>query len=405
MDPDRRSRALGRTLDLALAGAVLVGGLIRDAQRISPTPGRTVAPYLLDLSGWLLVLIHVLGALALLWRRTHPLVVAAAVAALAILAPVFAAMVMPYSVARYVPELRRCLPVCAGLVVAVLTGADLWGELGSWDSGFGDPYTPTLVMAGVTAAGLYMRARSDLIEQVQARADAAVREGRLVAEQQRLRDRAALARNLHDIGAHWVTLMTMQAAALSVQATDPAVRAEAEQLRDKGERALNELHRLIRVLAASEEEAETLDPVPEDPRSLSTLVEESGPGLSVRFDETGESVVVPEPQRLLARHIVMEAMVNATKYAPGGSVEVRVDWGKDRVEVDVSSRAAAPDHSSQTGPGAGRGPAAPRSPGSAVGLRALAERCRGLGGSLRAEEGSGPGTFVVRATLPYREVA
>lgn len=175
VDHDRRTRALRVALDLALVVAVLLVGLIRDAQRISPTAGREVGAYLIDLPGWALVTVHVAGALALVWHRTHPVLVAVVLSGLAILVPVFAALAMPYSVARYVPDLRRSLPLCLLLLVAVLTGANLWGQLGTWDSGLGDPYTPTLVVAGVTAAGLYMRARSDLIDEIRDSADARAR--------------------------------------------------------------------------------------------------------------------------------------------------------------------------------------------------------------------------------------
>lgn len=390
MDLDRRARRLALAVDGALSLAVLVLGLLRDADRIDPAPDQTTATYLLDLPPWALVAAHCVGALALLLRRHRTVGVAIGLIAVAVVSPVLAALVMPYSVARYVPGLHRSLPLCALLLVAVLTGAGLWDDLVRWDAGAGDPFTPILLMAGLTATGLYLRARADLLDQLRERAAAAERESALRAQQERLRDRAALALVLHDVGAHWVTLMTMQAGALSVQAVDPGVRAEAEDLRVKGERALTELHRLIRVLSSGGPESDlSADPAHET-ISLRALIDECSPGLTVAFTEEGAGTAAPEHVVALLRRVLIEALLNAVKHAGGGSVEVSVSWHSDHADVAVLSRAPA-ERARVPTPGVG----------SQVGLASLTARCADMGGHL--ESGArDDGAFLVRAHLPYR---
>lgn len=390
MDLDRRARWLGRTLDGALSVAVLTLGLVRDAGRITPQPGQVVAPYLLDLPPWALVAGHVVGALLLLLRRSRTVTAAVCLAVLAVGTPVVAALVMPYSVARYVPGLRHSLPLCALLLLGVATGAGHWDVLLHQDWAAGDPVTPVLLMTGLTAAGLYFRARADLIEQYRARAEGAEREAVLRAGQERLKDRAALALVLHDVGAHWVTLMTMQAGALSVQAADPAVRAEAEALRVKGERALTELHRLISVLSSREDGTELVGAPPHARAPLSMLVAECSPGLRVDFVEEGSDAGVPDEVVVLLRRVLIEGLLNAVKHASGGSAEVTVRWLTEQVDGEIVSRPVTRQRRIPT-PGVG----------SRLGLTALAARCAGSGGRLQTEDRD-DGTFVLRAHLPYR---
>src|SRR5699024_3762941 len=231
----------------------------------------------------------------------------------------------------------RSVPLCVLLLAAVLTGAGLWDEVIHWGNGPGDPLTPILLMAGLTAAGLYLGARTDLLQQLRERAEAAERESRLRAAQERLQDRAALALVLHDVAAHWVTLMTMQAGALSVQATDPEIQRESEELRVKGERALTELHRLIRVLSSGAEEVELPTGQASPADSLQRLVAECTPGLAAEFTETGQARDAPAEVIGLLRRVLVETLLNAVKHAPGGRVEVRVTWHAEQVEAEVTS--------------------------------------------------------------------
>lgn len=390
MDLDRRARWLTRTLDGALSVAVLLLGLVRDAGRISPEPQEVVAPYAVDLPPWALVACHVVGASLLLLRRNRPVTVTLGLAALAVVTPVVAALVMPYSVARYLPGLHRSLPLCGLLFLGVFTGAGHWAVLVHRDWAAGDPLTPLLLMTALTAAGLYLGARADLLTQYRARAEGAERESSLRAARERLQDRAALALVLHDVGSHWVTLMTMQAGALSVQATDPAVRAEVEDLRVKGERALTELHRLIGVLSSGEEDTELAGAPPHARAELGVLVAECSPGLAVDFREEGRPAGVPEDVVVLLRRVLVEGLLNAVKHAAGGSAEVTVRWQTGQVDGVVVSRPRRQPGRSPT-PGVG----------SRLGLTALAARCAESGGWARSEARD-DGTFVLRAQLPYR---
>lgn len=147
------------------------------------------------------------------------------------------------------------------------------------------------------------------------------------------------------------------------------------------------------MLAASDDEPDSLDLTAGEVRPLRELVAESGPGLTVDVTETGDPDRAPPSHRLVVRHLVMEAMLNAGKYAPGGSVTVHVAGQADRVTVTVTSLPV---------PTAGA-VAPPRQPsGSAVGLRALTDRCAALGGRMSAGHDADGTTFTVHADLPYQ---
>lgn len=387
MDPARRSRRFEWVLDLGLSLAVLAVGVLRDWPRLAPVEGREVAAYLIPLSPAALFAAHLLGALLLLGRRRWTLPVGLALVGLAILSPVLAAMVMPYSLMRYCRSIRVGLLLSIALLLAVITGAGLWDDFADWNDPGGDPYSPIIGMSVLVILGLYLRTRSDLVDQLRERALSADREANLRAERQRMSDRSALAATLHDVAAHWVTLMTMQAGALSVRASDQSTRDEAEEIRIKGERALGELHRLIAVLSSPT--ADEHDRLPGKGLDLSELVRDYAAGLTVELTERGEvDRAAPEVADMVGR-VVAEALLNAVKHAPGGSASVEADWGAEAVTLVVRS---TPDASH---------PLLPATPGvgSGVGLDNLAQRCHHLGGRLRAEPAE-RGAFVVTATLP-----
>lgn len=235
-----------------------------------------------------------------------------------------------------------------------------------------------LVMGGVWYSGRRIRDRGE--RKAQAQRERLSEARRMVAE-----ERARIARELHDVVAHHVSLMTVQAgAAKTVAATDPDAALQAMQaVETAGREALDELRHLLDVLRP-ESDTTSLGPQP----GIADL-----PRLATQFEETGipvEVVIAGVPDGLPARvdlfayRIVQESLTNILKHAgpdPTPNVAVRGDNG--RIDIEVT------DH--------GRG--ATILPGSGHGIVGMRERALLLGGTLDA----GPlpdGGWRVRATLP-----
>jgi signal transduction histidine kinase len=226
-------------------------------------------------------------------------------------------------------------------------------------------------------------------------ADLQVRSHRLEAErelaEQRAaeRERALLARELHDILNHSVTAMVMDAesAADSGEITEASLRRVAST----GRESLAELRRLLRVLRA--------DPSPHDPlappprlKDLADLVESLPPGGPVvTLEQRGEEGPVDTSIELAAYRVVQESLTNVVKHA--GSVEVAVvlSYLPTRLEIQVTNPIpASPTREALQN-------------GSGVGLVGMRERVELLGGTLRLDRG--PKQFSVHATLPLRSPA
>lgn len=363
-----------RAADAVLAGALLVLTLL-----VHEGPGDTLV--LRDpgeLPAWVVVLFAVASG-ALAWRRRAPVVVLAVVlAAWALtLGSGFSdlgvqALVGVYGLGRYGTADRwGHVGVDAAMVLVVLdgaTGALPWGEVA-----FG-----VVVFFVVWYVGRRLRLRTE-------------RARRLVLEQQQeaerivAEERARIARELHDVVAHRVSLMTVQAgAAKTVAATDPAAALRAmAAVEEAGRQALDELRHLLGVLRPTSL-PEAVQPQP-GLADLDRLVEQSrAAGLEVSLARQGRLTGLPARVELSAYRIVQESLTNVLKHAGAGArTRVRLTGSGDALEVEV------------TDDGAG----ATVLPGSGHGLVGMRERALLHGGSLDA----GPraeGGFRVLARLP-----
>ncbi|GAA1980849.1 sensor histidine kinase [Amycolatopsis minnesotensis] len=252
------------------------------------------------------------------------------------------------------------------------------------------------------AWGMFARARRQLVFTFRERADRAEAERRLlqeraerVEEEQRLladrarqEERARIAREMHDVLAHRVSLIALHAGGLEVRPDLPAddVRSTAELIRGSARQALVELGDVIGVLR---DDAEGAPSKPASPRDIPKLVEESElAGAPVRLDfDVTRYEDAPDPLARAAYRVVQEALTNVNKHAPGAETTVSVTGGPgDGLRVTVRSAAAAePDD---------------RLPGSGSGLAGLSERVGLVGGTL--SYGPGPeGNFVVDAKLRW----
>ncbi|GAA0950796.1 hypothetical protein GCM10009550_29690 [Actinocorallia libanotica] len=205
-----------------------------------------------------------------------------------------------------------------------------------------------------------------------------------LARQAVLEERSRIARELHDVVAHHMSVIALQAEAAPYkipELPDTALTTFA-LLRDEARAALTETRRVVGLLRADDEAAERV-PQPGMDR-LPELVASHG-GLRVSLTVTGAPRDLPEGLDLSAYRILQEALSNASRYAPGAAVAVEAHYDADRLRLSVVDDGphGEPDTSSSGGHGL-------------VGMR---ERATMLGGTLTA--GERDGGWAVIAELPY----
>ena len=287
--------------------------------------------------------------------------------------------------------------VAIGVLVAVYTAAAHLGGRRAWLGGAGSlalvwvgsvagpevevaDFWPFVIWGAPWLVGRLARRQS-----LQARADGA-RAAVLLAEQEAQtrdaagRERDRIARELHDVVAHSVSLMVVQAGAERLAHPESPSRPALEAIETSGRQALVELRSMLGVLRGPGDEA--TEPQP-DLSSLPALVEQvRGAGLPVELRTTGVGPV-PPGIALSAYRVVQEALTNALRHGGAVPTEVLVDVG---AEVLVEVRSGLPALGSTNGVGSGRG---------VVGMR---ERVALHDGSLDA--GPEGDQWVVRARLP-----
>ncbi|MCP3767443.1 MULTISPECIES: sensor histidine kinase [Streptomyces] len=256
------------------------------------------------------------------------------------------------------------------------------------------PYLAFLVlfmvlMGAVVGWGMFVRSKRQLMLSLRDRARRAETEARLRAEQAQRGAREAIAREMHDVLAHRLTLLSVHAGALEFRPDAPReeiVRA-AGVIRESAHEALQDLREIIGVLRAGESD-DAGRPQP-TLAALDRLVAESREaGTEVALDQrVADSGGAPASVGRAAYRIVQEALTNARKHAPGTEVTVAVTGGPGE-DLAVSVRNTAPAGEISPVPGAGQG------------LIGLTERATLAGGTL--EHGPTPdGGFEVRARLPW----
>jgi signal transduction histidine kinase len=330
-------------------------------------------------------------ALALTWRNSRPvevlgLAVGGAVG-WAALGQIDGAALVPVIVAVYWVALTRTWRIAgaAGLAgaAAIFVTEGLLGPFG-WFGGPNATMWPELLAAG--AVGGYVTARRQWLA---ADRDRAVRAEQVREEETRRRvdaERLRIARELHDVVAHSMAMINVQAAAASMQlAADPASAAEAIQaIRTASKSGLRELRAILEVLRQVDDESPAV-PVP-DLRAIAALVQAtSAAGTPTTLESADPPEPLPHPVALAAYRIVQESLTNVVRHAGrvAATVTLRQDGGYLHVDV-VNDGSAAPVTFSE---------------GTGAGLAGMRERAAALGGSLHAGPRPGGG-FAVHARLP-----
>jgi signal transduction histidine kinase len=244
---------------------------------------------------------------------------------------------------------------------------------------------PVLIWWGAAIGiGRGLRERQALVELLRERSARLERDRERDMADAALEERARIARELHDVIAHAVSLMVVQASA-ERRLLDPDQRRTAETLEtieSSGREALGELRRLLGVLRARGRER--LAPQPGRDALPELLDEGRRGGHEIRLEVEGEPVRLPAGLDLTAYRIVQEGLTNARKHAPGAAIELTLRWRAAEVEIEVADD----------------GPGPPTNPnGVGHGLIGMRERASLYGGSLRTGPGAGGG-YRVLARLP-----
>ena len=351
-----------------------------------------------EVSLYLHVALAVLMCVPLVWRRRWPREVFAFLAVVAfvqwlaginIAACDFTLMVAMYTIAAQ----------CAfRWALAALTVAELGATLSvyrlaqeahpeeQWKS-----LIPFSVMIGaIWVCGLYISTRRKYTLSLEERARRLERERDAQAEVAAAAERARIARELHDVIAHSISVMVIQAdgAAYTVDSDAARARRAMEAIGATGRQALMEMRRMLGVLRENDGVA-TLAPQP-GVDQLTELVEQiRTAGLPVEFAVEGEPVALPTGQELAVYRIVQEALTNVMKHAgPEASARVVLHYGDRAIEVRIRDD--------------GRG--ATFTDGRGHGLVGMRERAAVYGGNVSAEPAPGGG-FEVIARLPVKEEA
>jgi signal transduction histidine kinase len=374
---DRLRRVDHRIWDGLLALVVLVLGVLAFAAR-ARTPGEPAG------LGLALVIV---AAVALAWRRRAPLVVAAIVAAAVSTAalfgywPEFVALnvIALYTAAANVDR-RRFLTILVpvGVLSSVAISVGEYSERGlNWVE---------IAFGLVVSAGLPILVGRMTFN----RRRRVARDHNLAARDAVIVERATIARELHDVVAHHMSVMVVQAgAARSVVETAPDAAADAlRQIEVSGRTGLTEMRRLLEILKADRADGD-LAPQPGLAHLDELLDGMRATGLRVEAVVEGEPRPLPPGVDLSAYRIVQEALTNSLRHAGGASARVRLRYEPDALELEVID----------DGPGA-----TADSIGGGHGLIGMRERAQLFGGQVEA--GSRPGGgFAVRARLPSESQA
>jgi signal transduction histidine kinase len=345
----------------------------------------------------LTVLFMALGTLPLAWRRRYPFTVMNVIGLTAVLydilgippdpyTAIFGIIVGLYSVAAYA---RRDLAlVAAGTLAAALIVVNLPAIAGHQD--FRDVASSAVFLGGAWVVGDSMRSRRRRDELLRERAERAEREREERAEKATLEERSRIAREIHDVVTHSVSVIAVQAgAARAVVEQHPDQALEALQAIERTSReTMADLRRALGVLRDPGDGA-ALAPQPGLDR-LDDLVEQfRGTGLTVAADVQGPARPLPAGLDLAAYRVVQEALTNALRYAAPATAHVLVRFEPGALVVSVTDD--------------GRG-ANPSANGSAAtggqGLVGMRERVTAYGGTLEAGPAPEGGGFAVLARFP-----
>jgi signal transduction histidine kinase len=336
-------------------------------------------------SSWVYLPVALMMTVPLAWRRQAPLVVVTLVmgafaAQSLILDPtptpdveLIPALIAVYSVAahgrRWVPYAGGCIGLVAGLV---------------W-LGLDDFLLPVVMFGGAWLAGRLVQKRQLYAQAFAERAQVLERERDANARVAAAEERVRIAREMHDVVGHSVSVMVVQAGAERLALGDerPATREALLSIERTGREALAEMSRLLGILR-KDGEGLALAPRPSLAQVDALVQTVRDAGLPVELRVEGARAELPPGVDVSAYRIVQEALTNVVKHAGSAHASVVVRYEDRAVEVEVTDDG----NGSVNGNTAG------------FGLAGMRERVELLGGTLEAGNRGAGGGFTVKARLP-----
>jgi signal transduction histidine kinase len=339
----------------------------------------------------------VTASLNLFWRRRAPVAVLAYVTAVLVVmylreyGAFLSVLGLPalYAVAAHEDHRRRAWTAMVTASVLLMLAASV--SLLDTDDGF-DYFTALSMIAFLAAAitaGVVIRNRERIFVDTERRAAAAEADRLAAAERAVASERSRIAREMHDVVAHSMSVISVQAAAgREIVRSDPARAAEVfATIEAVGRESLAELRRMLGVLRETGDRGAALSPQPGIAELPALVAQSSSSGVAAELTIEGRQRILAPGLELAVYRVVQEALTNVLKHAgPSTSAAVRIAYGIDELTVEVIDD--------------GRGAATARSPGGAgQGLIGMRERVEIYGGTFSA--GPGPrGGYEVRAVLP-----
>ncbi|MET9697563.1 histidine kinase [Streptomyces sp. NPDC006529] len=339
---------------------------------------------------WAAYAMTTLGVLPLVWRRRAPVTVLVAILLLggvyrlALDGPgqplPYAGLISFYTVALLCPaRVRMAVGALAVLVVALSVG---------WSTGTARELLFTFfVSAAAYALGRLQHTRQAYTAAVEDRAEQLERANRIEAEQAAARERARIAREMHDVLSHAVSIMIVQAEAGPVAVRRAPERAEAafDAIAETGRDAMAQLRTMLGVLRTDGASPRRPQPGIEELAELLDRVR--GSGLEVSYERTGAVRALPAALGATVHRVVQEALTNVVKHAGAERVAVTLEYGAGTLAVTVTDDGRGP----RGGPGAG--------PGGGHGLIGIRERAAAHGGTARSGPAPGGRGFELRVSL------
>jgi signal transduction histidine kinase len=335
-----------------------------------------------------------LAAAALVWRRRHPIVVTVFILAVMMgwaLAGYgdghdLALLVAIYSVGRYTANHRHSLATLMAVVAVSIIGTVI-------DPGQRVDVFPAIIFTGLPwYLGRLVRNRNDYLDLLRDRAERVEAEQQARARQAVAEERSRIARELHDVVAHRVSMMTVQAGAARTIARDDletAIKAMGDVERE-GRQALGELRHLLGVLRPDAGNPDTGDPDELGPQpglgDVPTLADHlTQTGAEVTLTTTDLPQGLPAAVELSAFRIIQESLTNIVKHAgPKPIVDITVGRNDHALVIDITNTVDK---------------RAPALPASGYGIAGMRERAALLGGTLTAAP-QPPDHYRVHASLP-----
>jgi len=369
--------------DVVVAGVVAVVQLVGTSAAAHHHGNHAIG-----VAGYLLLAV---GPVALVVRRRYPVEVLVVTFGVTLLywllgyqrGPIFLSLIVAFfSVVRAGKRVAAIVSLVVGyfsfLFLGYATGIDR---------------APTLAaMAGLAAWLLVLFSAAEFVRSRQERARAAARSQAEEARRRVSEERLRIARELHDVLAHNISLINVQAGSALHLIEDQPERARAalSAIKEVSKETLVELRSVLGVLRQVDEGAPRA-PAPSVNRLDDVVARSASAGLDVRVGVEGKPARLPASVDLAAYRIVQEALTNVARHAGATSAKVQLTYGQGDLLLEIDDNGHGVSVDNQSRPSTGQG--------SGNGIPGMRERAAALGGTLQA--GPNPdGGFRVRAWLP-----